>query len=222
MSVEGAQLAFRDEASGQELNVVEANLKTGRLDSAQPGPVSLSLRATGKNPAVDLRAQASGALRLDFSRQSFGFDGFAAVAKGRVGSETLAVEFSAPKVEVTAARGQGAEVKASIQLRGPQRSLDARARLEGIQGNARALALSALELELRRVIRREYTVKGRISTPVQGNLDARTLGTAEDLGEPRARRPDASAENSGALAHRAGEGGSRPAERGARSRGEAR
>ncbi|MCX7960817.1 MAG: AsmA family protein [Burkholderiales bacterium] len=173
VSVEGAQLAFRDEASGQELNVVEASLKTGRLDGAQPGPVSLALRATGKNPAVDLRAQASGALRLDSARQAFGFDGFAAAAKGRIGSETLAVEFSAPKVEVTTARAQGTEVKASIQLRGPQRSLDARARLEGIQGNAQALALSALALDLE-AASGGNTVKGRISTPVQGNLDART------------------------------------------------
>ncbi len=39
--VEKVQLAYRDEATGQELNVAELNLKTGRLDGQTPGDLSL-------------------------------------------------------------------------------------------------------------------------------------------------------------------------------------
>lgn len=172
-NVERAQLFYRDEASGQELDVAELDLRTGRLDGAAPGPVSLALRITGKNPAVDVRAQASGALRFDLARQEIAFDGFSAGAKGRIGAETLAAEFAAPKVEITPARAAGAEVKGSVQVKGPQRSLDARVRIEGIQGSAEALALSALALDLD-AASGGNTVKGRISTPVQANLKART------------------------------------------------
>lgn len=171
--IERAQLAFRDEASGQELAVTELEVKTGRLDGAAAGPVAAALRVTGRNPAVDLRAQASGALRFDPARQVIAFDGFRAGAKGRIDADTVAAEFSAPKVEITPARAAGAEVKGTVQVKGPRRSLDARLRIEGIQGSAQALALGALALDLQAAAGGN-TVKGRISTPVQGNLRART------------------------------------------------
>ena len=61
VSVEKVQIAYRDEATGQELNVAELNLKTGRLDGQTPGDLALTARFTGKKPEVDLRAQAAGA-----------------------------------------------------------------------------------------------------------------------------------------------------------------
>ncbi|MEO8145392.1 MAG: AsmA family protein, partial [Betaproteobacteria bacterium] len=45
--VEKVQLAYRDDVTGQELNIVELNLKTGRLDGQTPGDLSLSARITG-------------------------------------------------------------------------------------------------------------------------------------------------------------------------------
>ena len=50
MNVEKVQLAYRDEATGQELNLAELNLKTGRLDGQTPGELSLTARFTGKKP----------------------------------------------------------------------------------------------------------------------------------------------------------------------------
>ena len=49
MLVEKVQIAYRDEASGQELNITDLNLKTGRLDGQTPGDVALSARIVGKN-----------------------------------------------------------------------------------------------------------------------------------------------------------------------------
>jgi AsmA protein len=171
--IERAQLAFRDQASGQELAVPELNLKTGRLDGEAPGPVSLSLRLIGKKPDVDLRAQAAGALRFNLARQEFSFDGFTAGAKGRVDQDTLAAEFAAPKVEITPARASGAEVKGTLQVKGPQRRADLRLRIEGIQGTAEALSLAAAALDLD-AASGANAVKGKVSTPVQANLGART------------------------------------------------
>jgi AsmA protein len=116
-------LTYRDEASGQELNVADLSVKSGRLDGQTPGDLALSLRVTGKRPEVDLRAQAAGALSFNLRRDEFGFDKFTAQIKGRVDRDSIAAEFAAPKLQVSAGRASGSEVKGSLQLRG-SRSLD--------------------------------------------------------------------------------------------------
>ena len=83
VNVEKVQLAWRDEATGQELDLADLNLKTGRLDGQTPGDLSLSARISGKKPDADLRAQAAGALRFNLGKAEFAFDKFSAQLKGR-------------------------------------------------------------------------------------------------------------------------------------------
>jgi AsmA protein len=123
-NVSGVHLSYRDEASGQELGIVELSVKTGRLDGQSPGDVALSLRVTGKRPEVDLRAQASGALSFNLPRDEFAFDKFAAALKGRLDQETIVADFFAPKLAVAAGRATGSAIKGSLQVKGPQRSVD--------------------------------------------------------------------------------------------------
>lgn len=148
VSVEKVQLNYRDEASGQELQVADLSLKTGRLDGQTPGDLAFSARITGKRPDVDLHAQAGGALRFNLGREEFGFDKFGAQLKGRLDRDTLAAEFSAPKVEVTPASASGTDVKASVVLKGPQRHVDARLLIASVQGSASALTIPKVLLDL--------------------------------------------------------------------------
>ena len=121
--IERVQVSYRDEATGQELNVTELSLKTGRLDGNTPGEITLQARLVGKRPEVDLRAQASGALSFNLSHDEFAFDKFAAQLKGRLDQDNIAAEFAAPKLAVSSGRASGSEVKGSLQVRGA-RSLD--------------------------------------------------------------------------------------------------
>jgi len=121
--IERVQVSYHDEATGQELNVAELSLKTGRLDGDAPGEVALQMHLTGRRPEVDLRAQASGALSFNLPRDEFAFDRFAAQLKGRIDQDNVAAEFSAPKLSVRSGRAAGSEVKGTLQLRG-SRSLD--------------------------------------------------------------------------------------------------
>lgn len=173
ISIERAQLSYRDEAAGSEITVADLSLKTGRLDGAAPGAVSLAAHVTGKKPLLDLRAQASGALRVNLARQEVGFEGFSAGAKGRVDQDTLAVDFAAPKVEITPAKASGDEVKGTVQVKGPQRNVYLSFRITGIQGSADALSLGAMALDVDAETGGN-SVKGKVSTPVKGNLKART------------------------------------------------
>jgi AsmA protein len=169
VNVDRAQIAYRDEATGRELNVADFSLKTGRLDGQTPGEVSLQARITGKRPEVDLRAQASGALRFNLRRGEFAFDKFAFQVKGRVDQDNLAADFSAPKVEVTPSRASGAEVKGSVQLKGPQRSVDAHLLVAAVEGSADALAIPKIALELDATAA-GITTKARLGAALKANL----------------------------------------------------
>ena len=172
--VEKVQLAYRDEATGQELNIAELNLKTGRLDGQTPGDLALSARVTGKKPEADLRAQASGALRFNLGREEFAFDKFSAQLKGRYDQDTVALEFSAPKVDVTPAKASGSEVRISAQIKGPQRNIDAKLLIAAVEGTAKALTISKVSLDLDAAVA-GISAKAKIEAAIKANLAKQDL-----------------------------------------------
>ena len=172
--VEKAQLAYRDEATGQELNVTDVNVKTGRLDGQTPGEVAISARITGKKPEADLRAQASGALRFNLAKEEFAFDKFGAQLKGRYDQDTIAFEFSAPKVDVTSARASGSEVRISAQIKGPQRNLDARLQIASMEGTATALSIPKVSMDIDAALS-GMTMKAKLEASIKANLAKQDL-----------------------------------------------
>ncbi len=174
VTVEKAQLTYRDEASGQEFNIAELNLKTGRLDGQTPGDLSLSARLTGKKPEVDLRVQAAGALRFNLGKEEFAFDKFSAQLKGRFDQDSIAADFSAPKVEVTPAKASGSEVKVSIQIKGPQRNIDARLLIATVEGTASALTIPKVSLDLDAVVA-GISAKAKLVAAIKANLAKQDL-----------------------------------------------
>lgn len=182
--VEKVQIAYRDEASGQELNIPELSLKTGRLDGQTPGEVALQARITGKKPEADLRAQATGALRFNLGREEFAFDKFNAQLKGRFDQDSVSAEFSAPKVDVTPAKASGTEVRVSIQVKGPQRNVDARLLIAAMEGTAKALTIPKVSLDLDATVE-GVAAKARVEAAIKANLarqelDADVTGKLDD------------------------------------------
>lgn len=174
IDIEKVQIAYRDEASGQELGIAELKLKTGRLDGQTPGDVALSARITGRRPEADLRAQASGALRFNLGREEFAFDKFVASVKGRYDQDSVAAEFSAPKVEVTPARASGSEVKVSVQVKGPQRNIDAKLLIAAVEGTATALTIPKVALDLDAAVA-GISAKAKLDAAVKANLAKQDL-----------------------------------------------
>jgi AsmA protein len=177
MNVERAQLNYRDEASGQEVSVSDINVKAGKLDGDTPGPVSVSARATGRRPDMDLRAQAGGAMRFKLGQQEFAFDNFAAQVKGRLDRDTLAAELAAPKLEVTPARATGSAVTGSVQVRGPQRNVEAKLRIAAVEGSAAALSIPSLALDLDASVAGR-TVKAKLEAALKADLVRRALNAS--------------------------------------------
>ena len=169
MSVEKVQVAYRDEATGQELNVAELSLKTGRLDGDSPGEVALAARLTGKRPEVDLNAKSSGALRFNLRREEFAFDKFIVQLKGRYDQDNISAEFSAPKVDVTPSKASSAEVKGTVLIKGPRRNLDLKLVIAAMEGSATALSIPKILLDLDLALG-GVTSKANLSASMKANL----------------------------------------------------
>lgn len=174
IAIERAHLAYRDEGTGQDFTVADFNLKTGRLDGEAPGRVEFSARLSGAKPAVDLRAQAAGAVRFNLARQEIGVDKFSAHARGRIDRDTLAAEFSAPSIEITPARASGSAVNGSFRIAGPQRNVDVKLRIGAVEGTASALSIPSLALDFAAAAA-GVPVKGHAEGAVKADLAKQTL-----------------------------------------------
>jgi AsmA protein len=69
--IENAQVAFRDESTGQDVQVSGFNLKTGRLEDDTPGAITMNVNVEGKRPDLALKASVVGSASLNLVRQSF-------------------------------------------------------------------------------------------------------------------------------------------------------
>jgi len=206
--IERAQIAYRDEETGQELVVKDLNLKTGRLEDDTPSDILFSALVTGKKPDVDLRAELKGAASLNLAKRMFALaklDGkvrgnagpvrglesqvsgslavnqpkgelnaseFSITAKGSYEKDAFTLAVAAPQIAVTPGKASGKAVTADLKMKGPSRNVDAKFKLDGLEGSAEALSIAALALDLDAAVAPNH-VKGKISTPVKGNLKAR-------------------------------------------------
>jgi len=207
--IERAQIAYRDEETGQDLLVKDLNLKTGRLEDDTPSDITFSAQVSGKKPDVDLRAELKGAASLNLAKRMFalakldgkvrgnagpvrGLDSqisgsiaanqpkgelnasdFSVTAKGSYEKDAFTLAIAAPQLAVTPGKAAGKAITADLKMKGPTRNVDAKFKLDGIEGSAEALSVTALALDLDAAVAPNH-VKGRISTPVKGNLKART------------------------------------------------
>jgi len=72
---EQGTLAYKDEGTGQTLEVANLELRTGRIAEDVPGKLSLAAAVKGKNPLVDLKVALESGYRLAPSRQEYALTG---------------------------------------------------------------------------------------------------------------------------------------------------
>ena len=205
--IERAQIAYRDESTGQELRVNDLSLKTGRLEDDTPSDISFSAHVVGKRPDSDLRAELKGAASLNLAKGTFALaklDGkvngsagpvrsldarvtgsiaanpdrgelkaseFNLAAKGNYEKDAFSVVLAAPQLSVTPGKAGGAAVTAELKVKGPSRNIDARFKLDGVEGSAEALSIAAIALDLNAAVA-PNAVKGKLATSLKGNLKA--------------------------------------------------
>jgi AsmA protein len=136
----------------------------------------LALSASGTVSGVQLAESnlKAPAVRVNLAQNLIVVEGLALTAKGKAGPDQLEVDLSAPKLAVTPEQASGAQAALNARLSGAQRNAVVALKLSGVEGSASALKVAALTLDLD-ARQGDSAVKGRLTTPLNGNLEAKVF-----------------------------------------------
>lgn len=82
LRLENGTLAYRDEGSGQTLEVMNLEIRTGRIAEDLPGKMSLGAQLKGKHPLVDAKVALESGYRFSLARQEYALDGLSLKLEG--------------------------------------------------------------------------------------------------------------------------------------------
>lgn len=173
-----SDISFSAQATGKQPDVdLRAELKGAASLNLKKRTFALAkldgkVRGTA-GPVRGLDGQVSGSLAANPGRGELNASEFSITAKGSYEKDAFTLAIAAPQLAVTPGKAAGKAVTADLKMKGPSRNVDAKFRLEGLEGTAEALSIAALALDLDAAIA-PNVVKGKISTPVKGNLKARS------------------------------------------------
>jgi AsmA protein len=148
INIERSSLAYRDLASGQEIAVGDLTLSTGRIAEQAEGKLKFSATTKGRNPDLDARVEVGGDYRFDLPAKSYALSGFEAQVKGTFANEPLEAKIAAPRLQISADSAKGETVSAELRMKAGARAVDAKVKLGGIEGSARALSVPRLSADI--------------------------------------------------------------------------
>ena len=131
----------------------------------------------------------TGRVQADSGRQTLSIDALALAAKGKSGGDAFELKLDAPKLAISPDKAGGETLSLSATLAGSGRSVAAKLVLSNVEGNAKALKIGKLALDLD-AKSGETTVKAHLDSPVAANVAAQTvalekLGGSIDLANPQ-------------------------------------
>lgn len=80
--LENGTLAYKDEGSGQTLEVAHLELRTGRIAEEVPGKMSVGAQLKGKQPLVDAKVALESGYRFSLARQQYALEGLSLKVEG--------------------------------------------------------------------------------------------------------------------------------------------
>jgi AsmA protein len=116
----------------------------------------------------------SGRILADGARQSLAVDALSIAAKGKTGDDAFELKLDAPKLLLSPEKSAGEVLSLAATLTGSKRNITAKLALSGVEGNAKALRIGKLALDLDAKAG-ETTAKGRLESPVTVDLAAQIL-----------------------------------------------
>jgi AsmA protein len=134
--IERSSLAYRDEASGQELALSDIDLSTGRIAEQADGKLKFSVQAKGKNPDLDAKVQLAGGYKVDVPGKSYALSGLEGTIAGTLAKGPLNVKLSVPKLDTTGA--VVAADKMSLQVSLPMPDLPQKTLQASVEGSMKA------------------------------------------------------------------------------------
>jgi len=164
--------------AGRGKDVYNFKLSTPAVESTPEALAieALALSANGTVAGMQLTDSKLNvpAVRMNLAQSRILVEGLAFTAKAKAGADNIEVDLSAPKLDVTPDQASGESARLTAKLAGAQRSADVALELSGVEGSAKALRIASLTLEVD-AKQEDSAVKGQLTTPVSGNLEARVF-----------------------------------------------
>ena len=123
----------------------------------------------------------TGRVQADSGRQTLSVDALALAARGKSGSDAFELKLDAPQLALSPEKASGETLNLSATLAGSGRSVAAKLVLSGVEGNAKALKIGKLALDLD-AKSGETAVKAHLDSPLAANLAAQTVALDKLVG----------------------------------------
>ena len=131
----------------------------------------------------------SGRVQADSGRHTLAVDALSLAAKGKTGADSFELKLDVPRLNISPDKSSGETLNLTANLAGSGRTLVAKLVLSGVEGNAKALKIGKLVLDLDAKAG-ESTLKARIDSPVAADIAAQTVALEKlagsiDLANPK-------------------------------------
>jgi len=131
---------------------------------------------------------ATGRIRADSLQHTLEADAVTFSTRGKSGGDAFELKFEAPRLLVSPAKSGGESLSLTANLAGSGRNLAAKLVLSGVEGNAEALRIGKLALDLDATMG-AAKVKAQLDSPVAANLAAQTLALEKLAGRVEIASP---------------------------------
>jgi AsmA protein len=136
---------------------------------------------TGGTTALSRLDLGTGRVQADSGKQTVAIDALSLVAKGQSGTDAFELKLEAPKLGISPERAGGESLSLTATLAGSGRNVAAKLLLSGVEGNAQALKIGKLSLDVD-AKSGETAVKAHLDSPVAANLAAQTVALEKIAG----------------------------------------
>jgi AsmA protein len=131
----------------------------------------------------------SGRVQADSGRQTLAVEALSLAAKGKTGADSFELKLDVPRLNIAPDKSSGETLNLTATLAGSGRNLVARIVLSGVEGNAKALKIGKLALDLDAKAG-ESALKARVDSPVTADIAAQTVALEKlagsiDLANPQ-------------------------------------
>lgn len=149
--IDRSAVSYLDKASGQQLELSDFQLETGRIAERASGNLELGARVKGKSPDLDLKVSASGGYRVDLPDNSYAVSKLDATLSGTASGRKIDARIASPELVVASDQAKGEltanltsdDLQASFKLAGLRVDLEkqtADAELTGTLGDSNVKA----------------------------------------------------------------------------------
>lgn len=171
-----ADLISPDKSDPSPLQVDVAAIKVGNAQ------LTWRDEGSGHTTAISGLDLSTGRIQADTGRHSVDINALTLAAHGKQDADSFEIKLDAPRLSITPDKSAGDSVTLSAQLTGSGKAATVKLSLAGVEGNAQALKIGKLSLDLD-AKSGDATVKGKLASPVQVDIAAQSIAVPQLAGE---------------------------------------